>query len=73
MELHIRPWSNVKKKAKARNRYNQVPHMTQDKVWDGTNTRKNYIQWSQEVSPFPTDNHKAARNRHDRQDTLNPA
>ena len=27
--------SKVKMKAKVRNRYNQVPHMTQDIVWEG--------------------------------------
>ena len=36
-------------------------------------TRKHHIQGSQEVSPFQTGDHKAARNRHDREDTLNPA
>ena len=54
--------------------------MTQDTVWYGVvwkvtkkTTRKHHIQGTQEVSPFPTGDHKAARNRHDRQDTLNPA
>ena len=66
--------SKVKKKAKVRNRYNQVPHMTQDTVWEGEiNTRKHHIQGSQEVSPCPIGDHKTARKRHDRQDTLNPA
>ena len=66
--------SKVKKKAKARNRYNQVPHMTLDTVWEGDiNTRKHHIQRSQEVSPCPIGDHKTARKRHDRQDTLYPA
>ena len=48
--------------------------MTQDTVWEGDiNTRKHHIQGSQEVSPLPTGDHKTARKRHDRQDTLNPA
>ena len=50
--------------------------MTQDTVWCGNvtkTTRKHHIQGSQVVSPFQTGDHKAARNRHDRQDTLNPA
>ena len=75
MELHI-VRDKVKKKAKARNRYNKLTHMTQDMVWYGKvtkTTRKHHIQGSQEVSPFPTGDHKAAINRHDRQDTLNPA
>ena len=37
--------------------------MTQDIIWEGSdkNTRKYHIQESQEVSPFPTGDHKAAR------------
>ena len=43
-------------------------------VWESDkNNKKHHIQGSQEVSPFPTGDHKAARNRHGRQDTLNPA
>ena len=58
----------VRKKAKIRNRYNEVPHLTQDTTWERgqkTHTRKHHIQESQEVSPFPADDHKAARNRYD--------
>ena len=66
--------SKVKKKAKVMNGYNQVPHMTQDTVWEGDiNKRKHHIQGSQEVSPCPTGDHKTARKIHDRQDTLYPA
>ena len=55
----------VRKKEKIRNQYNQVPHLTQDTVWKSDkNTRKHHIQESPEVSPFPTGDHKAARNRH---------
>ena len=62
------------KKSNIKNRYNQVPHMTQDTVWEGdTNTRKHHKQGSQEFSPFPIGDLKAARNRHDSQDVLNPA
>ena len=47
------------------NQYNQVPHLTQDTVGESNkNTRKHHIQESQEVSPFPTGDHKATRNRH---------
>ena len=42
-------------------------------VMEGDKKRKHHIQGSQAVSPFPTGDHKAARNCHDRQDTLNPA
>ena len=56
----------ARKKEKIRNRYNQVPHLTQDTVWESDRkTRKHHIQDSQEVSPFPTGDHKATRNRHD--------
>ena len=73
MELHIVP-EQSKEDGKGRNRYNQVPHMTQDTVWEGDiNTRKHYIKGCQEVSSCPIGDHKTARNRHDRQDTLNPA
>ena len=46
---------------------NQVPHLTRDIIWesDKKNTRKYHTQGSQEVSPFPADDHKAARNRQD--------
>ena len=33
----------VKKKAKIRNRYNQVPHLTRDTIWESDkNTRKHH-------------------------------
>ena len=49
-------------KAKIRNRYNPVPHLTQDTICESDeNTRKHHTQ---EVSSFPGD-HKAARNRQD--------
>ena len=49
------------------NQYNQVPHLTRDTKWEfqsDKNTRKHRTQESQEVSPFPTCDHKAERNRH---------
>ena len=55
----------VRKKAKIRNRYNQVPHLTQNTEWESyKNTRKHHIQKSQEVSPSPTGDHKASTNKH---------
>ena len=43
----------VKKKAKIRNRYNEVPHLTQDTIVESDkNTRKHHEQASQEVSSF---------------------
>ena len=56
----------VKMKAKIRNRYNQLPHLTRDTIWESDrNTRKHHSQESQDVSPFPAGDHKAARNRQD--------
>ena len=52
----------VSKGAKIRNRYNQVPHLTQDtngKVKLTVDTTNE----SQEVSPFPAGDHKAHINR----------
>ena len=48
---------------KIRNRYNQVPHVTQDTTWESDKTQLNITNKSQEVSPFPTGYHKAAMNR----------
>ena len=48
-----------------RDRYYQAPHLTQNTIWESNKiTRKRHIQESEEVSPFPTGDHKAARNRH---------
>ena len=55
-----------RKEAKIRNRYNQVPHPTQNTVWESDKyTAKRYIHESQEVSPFQAGDHKAARHRQD--------
>ena len=53
----------VNKDAKIRNRYNQVPHLTQDTNWKVTNSQLDTTNESQEVSPFPTGDHKAHQNR----------
>ena len=56
----------IRKKAKIRNRYNPIPHLTQDTIPESDkNTRKHQIQENQEVSPFPAGDHKVARNRQD--------
>ena len=54
----------VSKGAKIRNRYNQVPHLTQDTNGKVTNSRLDTTNESQEVSPFPAGDHKAHINRH---------
>ena len=53
----------VSKGAKIRNRYNQVPHLTQDTNGKVTNSKLDTTYESQEVSPFPAGDHKAHINR----------
>ena len=55
--------SKVSKGAKIRNRYNQVPHLTQDTNGKVTNLQLDTTNESQEVSPFPAGDHKAHINR----------
>ena len=55
----------VNKKAKIRKRYNQVPHLIQYTTWKSDkNTSKHHIVESQEVSPIPAGDNKAAMNSH---------
>ena len=49
----------VSKGAKIRNRYNQVPHLTQDTNGKVTNSQINTTNECLEVSPFPAGDHKA--------------
>ena len=51
----------VRKGAKIRNRYNQVPNLTQDTNGKVTNSQLDTTNESQEVSPFPAGDHKATR------------
>ena len=54
----------IRKKAKIRNQYNQTPRLTQDTICVCDKyTIKHHIQESQDVSPFPAGDHKAAMNR----------
>ena len=56
----------MRKKARIRNRYNRVPHQSQDTTWESDkNTRKHHIQENQEVSSFPVGGHKVTMNRQD--------
>ena len=48
---------------KIRNRYNQVPHLTQDTNGKVTNSQLDTKNESQEVSPFPAGDRKAHINR----------
>ena len=54
----------VGKGAKIRNRYNQVPHLTQDTNGKVTDSQIDTTNESQEVSPFPAGDHKAHINRY---------
>ena len=49
--------------AKIRNRYNQVPHLTQDTNGKVTKLTEDTTNESQEVSPLPAGDHKAHINR----------
>ena len=53
----------VSKGAKIRNRYNQVPHLTQDTNGKVTNSQLDTTNESQEVRPFSAGDHKAHINR----------
>ena len=55
-----------KKRAKIRNRYNQVPHLTQDTNGKVTTSQLELTYEGQEVSPFPAGDHKSSINRHHR-------
>ena len=54
----------VSKGAQIRNRYNQVPQLTQDINGKVTNSQFDTTNESQEVKPFPAGDHKAHINRH---------
>ena len=53
----------VSKGAEIRNRYNQVPHLTQDTNGKVINLQLDTTNESQEVSPFPAGDHKTQINR----------
>ena len=66
----IRLWGNVvlkekkvSKGAKIRNRYNKIPHLTQDTNGKVTNLQLDNTNENQEVSPFPAGDYKAHINR----------
>ena len=53
----------VRKRAKIRNRYNQVPHLPQDTNGKMTNSQLDITNESQTVSPYPAGDLKASINR----------
>ena len=57
--------TEVRKVAKIRNGYKQVPHLTQDTKRESDKKTINIINESQGVNPFPTGDHKTAVNRHE--------
>ena len=57
------PNMKVSKGARIRNQYNQVPRLTQDTNGKVTNSQLDTKKESQEVSPFPSDDHKEHINR----------
>ena len=56
-------WKKVRKTARIRKRYNQIPNLSQDTKWESNKLAINIANKSQEVSPFPSNDHKAAMNR----------
>ena len=60
LEIGELPWNSQSNKgAKIRNRYNQVPHLTQDTNGKLTNSQLDTTNESHEFSPFPAGDHKA--------------
>ena len=53
----------LSKGAKIRNRYKQVPHLTQDTSGKVINSQLDTTNENHEVSPFPVSDHKAHINR----------
>ena len=62
-QLTLHAAIKVRKTAKIRKRYYQVPHLTQDTTRESNKKyNKNITNKSHEVSLFPEDDHKAAMN-----------
>ena len=50
-DMHMMTFKK-EKKANIRNGYNQVPHLTQDTIWESDKYTRKHIQESQKDSPF---------------------
>ena len=61
----VYPHCKVRKSARIRIRYNEVPRLFQDTKWESNKITINITNKSQEVSPFPSGDHKAAIDRHE--------
>ena len=59
----VKSADKVSKSSKIRNRYNQVPHLTQDTNGKVIKLQLDTTNESQEVSPFPAGDHKVHINR----------
>ena len=59
MDLIVSVLMKVSKGANIKNRYNQVPHLTQDANGEVTNSQLDTTNESQKVKPFPSGDHKA--------------
>ena len=59
-------FDKVRKRAKIRNRYNQVPHLTKNTNGKVTDSQLDNTNECQEVSPFPAGDHTASINRRTR-------
>ena len=64
-------YTNVRKRAKIRNQYNQAPHLTQDTNGKVTTSQLDITNEGQEVSPLPADDYKAPINRRARKHNKN--
>ena len=79
-QLNVKAIVEVSKGAKIRNRYNQVPHLTQDTNGKVTNSQLDTTNESQEVSPSQqvttkhiyTDAHKDIANTRQNKNIKNP-
>ena len=61
--IHIQYTCKIRKEAKIRQRYYQVPHLTQDIIWENNKNTINITNNIHEVRPSPAGDHKAAKNR----------
>ena len=62
----------VRKVAKIRNRYNQVPHLTQDTTWESDKNAIKHHKQEPRSQPFPADDHKTAMNRRESMTNTSP-
>ena len=68
MCVHV---TEVRKRAKIKNQYNQTPHLTQDTDGKVTTSQLDITNKRQEVSPFPAGDNKATINRRARKHNKN--